>query len=103
MISAVNKHHEIMIIRDIPVLWRLVGFQYRDEPSHGGQRLVQVVGAHLGGDPVGPGVLRQRDLADGVVPGLGAGQQLGPAVDGVRAVLGRGPGTEASIVNILSL
>jgi hypothetical protein len=66
---------------------RLV-LEQREEPSQGRQRLAQLVGAHLGGDLVGPGVLRERDLADSPVPGVRAGQQFGAAVRRVEAIFG---------------
>ncbi len=65
-----------------------LALEHRDQPVHGRERDAQVLGAERRAGPVGPRVLGDRDLTDGLQARVGAGQELCAAVRRVWAVLG---------------
>jgi len=52
------------------------------------QETVELVEAHVLGDPIGQDRVRRADPSDGFVAFMGGAEQLGPAVGGVRSVFG---------------
>src|SRR5262245_37257921 len=78
-----------LVLRDSVVLVSrlLISLENSDEVSHDGQHVAQFVSAYRRRDPVGPWSLHERDAPDCPGARLGAGEQLGPPVVWIGAVL----------------